>query len=151
MLRTGSTVSSGGVEAFQGVQGESPVLCKIPGQQSKRHCQVHPVFGEVTIQQESDLRQRAPCLPSVLLVLRGRGDFLSKSHLYCTKQPGLGWPSSFKQRPHLAHAQAGDVEISVFPRVGWKGPAFDKVVKCVYKRDKEEAGSHGPLWPSLLP
>lgn len=91
-------------------------------------------------------------LPSVLSVHRGRGDFLSKSHLCCAKQPGLGWPSSaFKQRwteilhvsqrPHLARAQAGEVGISVFPRVGWKSPAFDKVVKRVYKRDKEEAGS----------
>lgn len=113
------------------------------------------MFGEVNTQQGSDLQQRALQPSLSTFGPQGRGDFLSKSYLYCTKQPGLGWPSSaFKQRwaeillvsqrPHLAHAQAGEVEISVFPRVGLKSPAFDKAVKRVYKRDKEAAGSRGP-------
>lgn len=76
---------------------------------------------------------------------KGRGDFLSKSLLYCTRQPGLGWPPLLSkkrlaatlhvsQRLHLACAQAKGVEISVFPRVGRKCLAFDKVVKRVFTR-----------------
>lgn len=49
MLRTGSTVSAGGVKAFQGVQGDSPVLCKNPRTAEQKALPgIHPMFGEVT-------------------------------------------------------------------------------------------------------
>lgn len=88
-----------------------------------------------------------PSLPLVPLVQWEGDGFLSVSHPSCTKEPGLGCPSSaFKeeisvilrvsQSSHLACVQAEGVEISVFPGVGWKSLAFDEVVKhlCLQER-----------------